>query len=722
MEKTTPNLVLVTGSHGLLGSYIIDALRREGIPFVRYDRSSKDPLPSTISACIHAGGVVPLSPEVAGVGEEAYVQGNIEGTKTLIAQLSTLPNLETLINLGSAAEYGPYLECVEEDTPTRPTSAYGISKLKQSQLVEAFAKERPALSTYNLRIFNVADARISDHEVRKPGRLSLFSLLRRHFTESDSETVQVSHPDTVRDFVAPDDIAEAVLAALTRASLPGYHVINICSGIATTLKELVDQFAQAHQRSVTIVATTQTPDISFGTPKKAHDMLGWIPKVPLAESVRRATHSVRVIVVGAGVGASELLERISHERRAELTIVGLVDDAQEKQGSLVHGYSVLGAVDDLPTLITAYRAHQVLISTPSVGKELVQRVTHLVPPGFPVKILPSISSVLLGKATLAHVRDVDPSDLIGRPLVKLDQERIASAATGKTFLVTGGAGSIGSEVVRQLWAAGAQQVHVIDAWEEGIFNLLEEFSQTGVRDPRIVAHIANVRDRERMNEIFASHPIDVIIHAAAYKHVPLMEEHPGEAIKTNVEGTRNVLEAMLTHNISDFVLVSTDKAVHPSSVMGASKREAELLVKEYARSHPEKRFCAVRFGNVLNSSGSVLPTFMRQIAHRGPVTVTHKDMTRYFMTIPEAVSLVLQSWIIAENGQILLLDMGEPVRIYVLAHTLIRLHGFEPHIDIEIVEVGVRPGEKIHEELSYDVTKVRKSATERIFIAEDLSQ
>jgi FlaA1/EpsC-like NDP-sugar epimerase len=428
----------------------------------------------------------------------------------------------------------------------------------------------------------------------------------------------------------------------------------------------------------------------------------------------------KILIVGAGAASRAVIAQMKKESRPDIIVVGLVDDDKKKQGISIGGVSVKGTIDDIPQLIRTLKVDQVLISTPSAGADLITRVTKLLPPGMQIKILPSISSVILGKVDLSFVRDIDPSDLIGRALVKADQQFISEKTKGKTFFVTGGAGSIGSEIVRQLYDSKAERIIIVDSWEEGVFNLIEELH--AIKDgnrPKLDVFVANIRDKSRLEEIMKGFSIDVILHAAAYKHVHLMEQNPSESHKTNYLGTKNVLDFALKYRIKDFVLISTDKAVNPISIMGKSKRAAELLIKKYAKKNPSYRFCAVRFGNVLNSSGSIVPIFMRQIRNRSAVTITHKDMTRYFMSIPEAVSLVLTAWIIAENGQILILDMGEPVKILDLAIQLIKMHGLEPYKDIVIQETGVRPGEKIREELAYDKTKLRPSTSERIFIAEE---
>ncbi len=429
----------------------------------------------------------------------------------------------------------------------------------------------------------------------------------------------------------------------------------------------------------------------------------------------------RVLIVGAGVAGCKIVRQIKKEKESNLVIVGFVDDDEKKQGIKINDVKVLGTINDIPHIIREKKVDQVLISTPSVGGVFIARVAQLLPLGIQVKVLPSISSVILGKVDLSYVRDIDPADLIGRPLVKSDQQLISKKAKGKVFLITGGAGSIGSEIVRQLYDSEAKSIIVVDAWEEGVFNLLEDLQlRHHSGRPKLQAFIGSIRDKKRIKEILEIVHVDVILHAAAYKHVPLMEQNPGEPHKTNYLGTKNMLDLAVQFNVKDFVLISTDKAVNALSVMGKSKRGAELLIKSYAKKNPGHRFCAVRFGNVLNSSGSVVPKFLKQIQSRSVVTITDKEMTRYFMSIPEAVSLVLSSWIISKNGQILLLDMGEPVKIMDLAVNLIRLHGLEPDKDIMIKEVGIRPGEKIHEELSYNKYGVKQSSLERIFIVEEL--
>lgn len=428
---------------------------------------------------------------------------------------------------------------------------------------------------------------------------------------------------------------------------------------------------------------------------------------------------IRVIIVGAGTAGRKVVQQIRKEGRSDILVIGFVDDDKNKITHDIDGVRVLGMIRDIPRLIKQHRVDQIIISIPSIGKGVAQRVIDIAPPGFPIKVLPSIASIILGEVQFSNVRDLDLSDLIGRPLVKSSQRSIYRNVRGGTFLVTGGAGSIGSEIVRQLHDSKAARIVVVDSWEEGIYHLLEEFGSVQKKGyPQMHFLIGNIRDKKRLEEIFQMFSYDAVLHAAAYKHIHLTEANPTEARKTNYEGTKNLLALTVKYHVKDFLFISTDKAVHPVSVLGKTKRAAELLVKKYAKTYKNGRFFSVRFGNVLNSSGSVVPKFLRQIREEKRVTITDRNATRFFMSIPEAVSLVLQSWIVAKNGEILVLDMGEPVRIFDLALNLIKMHGLAPHHDVTIEETGLRPGEKIHEELFYDKNKVRPSKADRIFIAE----
>lgn len=712
--------VLVTGGHGFLGAAFVARLREKNIPYATFDRVQPH-IPADVDCVVHFAGLTPMSDIGRPITPEDYERVNVEGTEKLLNLLRAHTGLKRFINIGSAAEYGISRRPITESTKPDPQSPYGKSKLTQTKLVEAFAKESDA-KIMTLRLFNIIGLSKIQSLPPERRRSNIFVNLTEQFVNNFSGTITVSHERDIRDYIDLDEAMEAVIAALTTEKGGRYELINVCSGRATTLKELVSVFGDYFNVEYTLKRQSAAPTKSVGDPTKAKRLLGWSAKMPLAESIQKLFASKkRVLIIGAGVAGHDIVSEIRRENRDDIIVIGFVDDDKKKQGSRVNGIKVIGAIKDLPRLIKKTQADQVLVSTPSVGKEVVKRVSDLVPPGFPIKVLPSISSVLLGKVDLSYVRDVDVSDLIGRPLIKSDQQFISSKNKGKTFLVTGGAGSIGSEIVRQLWSSQAKRIIVVDSWEEGIFNLSEELqASNGLPHPDIQMYLGNVRDKERMEEIIKKWEPDGIFHAAAYKHVHLLEQNESEAHKTNYLGTKNLLDLAVKYHVKEFVLISTDKAVNPKSILGKTKRAAELLIKAYAKKYPKTRFCAVRFGNVLHSSGSAIPKFLRQIRNRAPITITHKEMMRYFMSIPEAVSLVLLSSIVAKNGNILILDMGEPVKILDLAIHLIKMHGLEPYTDIPIVEIGIRPGEKLYEELSYDKSVIKPSRVPRIFIAEEL--
>lgn len=716
--------ILVTGSGGFLGSAFTDFLDAKGVSYIRYDRNHPEQTPRDFDAVVHFGGLTPQSPSNGTPFSWAdYERANIEGTRQVLALAASNKHLKRFVNIGSAAEYGLAQSAMSEKTKEAPVGDYGKSKLQQSKLVEEFAHTHK-VPVYNLRLFNIVGVPKNRRTLLTPQtRVSLFERFVYEFSKKRVGTITISNNNDVRDYVDIEDVMEAIYAALCAKKKAPYQVINIASGHGVSIGRVLEMFGRVTNKTYRVKNASPKKTSSMGNAGKAQKLLGWSATTSLEESVQKLFGvKKRVIIVGAGVGGKMLVEEIEKENRLDIFVVGFVDDDKKKQGKVVYGIPVVGTIADLPSIIARRRIDQVFISTPSVGKELVTRVTDLLPAGFSIKILPSISRVILGKVDLSYVRDIDISDLIGRPLVKSDQRFISSKAKGKTFLVTGGAGSIGSEIVRQLYGTDAKCIVVVDAWEEGVFNLSEELkaAQNGQRHPELHLHIGNVRDKKRVDEIMKRFKPDAIFHAAAYKHVPLMEDHPEEAYKTNVVGTKNLLDLAVKYRSKEFLLISTDKAVKPTSVMGKTKRAAELVLRRYARAHPRFRFSAVRFGNVLNSSGSVIPTFVRQIRTHSSVTITHRDMTRYFMSIPEAVSLVLISSIIAENGQILILDMGEQVKILDLAERLIKMHGLEPHRDIPIEEIGIRPGEKIHEELAYNTDMLKQSSMPRIFVAEEL--
>jgi FlaA1/EpsC-like NDP-sugar epimerase len=406
------------------------------------------------------------------------------------------------------------------------------------------------------------------------------------------------------------------------------------------------------------------------------------------------------LIVGAG-DAGQLVIREMLKNPLGYTPIGLVDDDPRKKNMRLHGVRVLGSTDDLPRLLADNRADEVIIAIPSGAGEVRQKVVNACrDAGVPVKTLPGVHELITGDLNLSRqLREVQVEDVLGREAVELDIPSIASYITGSTVLVTGAGGSIGSELCRQVAALGAEEIVLVDHSENALVEIEHEL-QHERRYSATVPALADVKDEAKIRRLFERHRPAVVFHAAAYKHVPLMEANPLESVRNNVIGTKVVADIAAEHGAKRFVLVSTDKAVRPTNVLGQTKAICEWLVEaSAARDGNGTSFISVRFGNVLGSSGSVIPLFRRQIARGGPVTVTHPDMERYFMTIPEAVQLIVQAGAFGRSGDVFVLDMGEPVKIVELAHDMIRLSGKEPERDVAIEFIGVRPGEKLTEEL-----------------------
>lgn len=423
----------------------------------------------------------------------------------------------------------------------------------------------------------------------------------------------------------------------------------------------------------------------------------------------------RVLIVGAGDAGALVAKEFKNHYQDSVNVIGFIDDDPNKLNLKLLDHNILGARRDIPKVVAEHQIEEIVIAMPSVpGKTIREIVQICQSTDADVKILPGVFDIIDGNVTINQIRDVEVEDLLGREPVQVDLDSMSGYIRGQVVLVTGAGGSIGSELCRQLVHFDPEKLLMLDVNENGIYEILLDLrEQTRVE---LVPLIKNVQDFYAINRVFQEYKPDVIFHAAAHKHVPLMEDNPEEAIKNNCMGTYNVAQAANIHNAKRFVLVSTDKAVNPTSVMGASKRIAEILI-QYLNSVSNTHFVGVRFGNVLGSKGSVVPLFKKQIAAGGPVTVTHEEMVRYFMTIPEAVQLIIQAGAFASDGEIFVLDMGEPVKIMDLAKTLIRLSGFEVD-DIGIVITGMRPGEKLYEEL-LTTEEVRSNPTkhERIFIA-----
>ncbi|MBK5252184.1 MAG: polysaccharide biosynthesis protein [Peptostreptococcaceae bacterium] len=423
----------------------------------------------------------------------------------------------------------------------------------------------------------------------------------------------------------------------------------------------------------------------------------------------------RTLIVGAGQAGALVVNEMLGNHIVDGKPVGFIDDDKYKLHKKIHGVKVLGNCHDIPDVVKKERIAEIIIAIPSLERAKLKKILSICKEtGCKLKTLPGVYEIIDGKVSVSHIRDVAVEDLLGREPVRMNIDDMCEYITGKIILVTGGAGSIGSELCRQIAKYEPKQLIIIDVNENTSYLLQREF-QLKYPGLNVSFHIASIRDRKRMEELFKMYRPQKIFHAAAHKHVPLMETDPIEAVKNNVFGTLNMVELSHKYHVKKFVMISTDKAVNPTSVMGATKRIAEKIIQAMNKES-ETDFVAVRFGNVLGSNGSVIPIFKKQIERGGPVTVTHPDIIRYFMTIPEAVSLVLQAGAMAKGGEIFVLDMGEPFKIIDLARDLIRLSGLEPDKDIQIEFSGLRPGEKLYEELLMDEEGIEKTENEKIFI------
>jgi FlaA1/EpsC-like NDP-sugar epimerase len=422
----------------------------------------------------------------------------------------------------------------------------------------------------------------------------------------------------------------------------------------------------------------------------------------------------RAAILGAGTAGAALLRDIQGRQGLGLDVVCFVDDDRSKIGGTIHGKQVLGPTRSLASMVEELDLQKIIIAMPTakpaVIKRLVEQINAL---GIDHDILPSVAQLLHRQVTVSHLRRVDPEDLLGREAVALDHEGIKALIKGKVVMVTGAGGSIGSELCRQIAEQNPSKLILVERSEPALFAIEQELLGSH-RYIDLVACASSVCDEESISRIFSKNRPHLVFHAAAHKHVPLMESQPAEAIRNNSIGTEIVARMASLHGTTKFILVSTDKAVNPTNVMGASKRLAEMLLEQKSATETGCAFAAVRFGNVLGSSGSVVPTFRRQIAAGGPLTVTHPEVTRYFMSIPEAVGLILQSALQAQGGEIFVLDMGEPVKIVDLARQMIELSGFKPDEDIKITFTGLRPGEKLYEEPIHEMENVEPTSHRKV--------
>lgn len=444
----------------------------------------------------------------------------------------------------------------------------------------------------------------------------------------------------------------------------------------------------------------------------------------------RAENAVRTLLVGAGHAANLILSELEGAQYdpnnpwSNIDIVGLVDDDYSKANTRVRGRQVLGTTTEIPFIVQSFNVSQIIFAIPSCDEKDRHRILEICSEtGCKIKVIPYLGNLLFDDEhtqLISQATDVRIEDLLGREPIDFDRSDIKEFIKGKICLVTGGGGSIGSELVRQIAKYSPKQLIILDIYENNAYDVQQEIVMEYGDSIDLVTLICSVRDYDKMKSVFEKYKPNVVFHAAAHKHVPLMETVPEEAVKNNIFGTFNVATLAELYNADKFVMISTDKAVNPTNVMGCTKRVCEMIIQYKAQYSNHTEFVTTRFGNVLGSNGSVIPLFRRQIESGKPITVTHPDVIRYFMTIPEAVSLVLEAGSMAHGGEIFVLDMGEPVRIVTLAENLIRMYGKKPYEDVEIKFTGLRPGEKLYEELLMDEEGLSKTSNKKIFIGNQI--
>lgn len=440
----------------------------------------------------------------------------------------------------------------------------------------------------------------------------------------------------------------------------------------------------------------------------------------LIQNYRHTSEQIKIMIIGAGEATNVLMREISNSRYLDNSkVVAIIDDDPQKIGRFIRGVKVVGNRNNIKEYARYYEVDEIIFAIPSASTQTKRDILNICKEtACDLKIIPGVYQMMDGEINVNDIRNVDVTDLLGRDPINVDLESIMGYVSGKTVLVTGGGGSIGSELCRQLVKHGLKRLIIFDIYENSAYDIQQEL-KIDYSDADIVTLIGSVRNTSRLEWIFSEYRPDIVYHAAAHKHVPLMEDSPNEAVKNNVIGTLNVARMADRYKVKRFVMISTDKAVNPTNIMGATKRICEMII-QYYNERSSTEFVAVRFGNVLGSNGSVIPLFKKQIEAGGPVTVTHPDIIRYFMTIPEAVSLVIQAGAYAKGGEIFILDMGEPVKIDDLAKNLIRLSGYTLGVDMEIKYTGLRPGEKLFEELLMDEEGLQDTANRLIHIGKPI--
>jgi FlaA1/EpsC-like NDP-sugar epimerase len=432
---------------------------------------------------------------------------------------------------------------------------------------------------------------------------------------------------------------------------------------------------------------------------------------------RKMAETKRLLIIGAGNGGEKIYREIQDNARLQYTVVGFLDDDLNKVGKTIHGIPVLGQISDIKKIAKKLDADETLIAIPSATSEQMRKIlTHCRESGIKFKTIPGIGELINGKVTVNVIREVDYRDLLGRDVIRLDEDKIGAYLQGQGVVVTGAGGSIGSELCRQICRYKPDTIVMYERAESPLYEIEHELKQD-FNDIKTIPVLADVQNKEHLEKAFEAYRPQTVFHAAAYKHVPMLEMQPWKAVDNNIQGTVNLIEAANKFNVERFVFVSTDKAVRPVNIMGASKRIAEMLIQsQNGCDLSHTKFMTVRFGNVVGSVGSVVPLFKKQIKKGGPVTVTHPEVTRFFMTIPEACQLILQAGAMGKGGEIFLLDMGTSIKIDDMARDLIRLSGFEPEVDIKIEYIGLRPGEKLFEELVFEGENVIPTSHEKIMV------
>ena len=523
----------------------------------------------------------------------------------------------------------------------------------------------------------------------------------------------------------------ALLHIIAFLALKVYNILSANFSISDALKVGIISFS-IHVIGLTVIVFVPNKLLFF----QWQELLSWgissvfVPVLLIAErfsprlfsmygKTRGSLKSIRTLVIGAGAAAKIVVDDSKYNKNNKHNIVVLVDDDPNKIGGVFSGIPVKGPIEDINKIIDFYHIEEAIIAITNLKEERLHTILELLSASnVRVKRMPILSEMSGPNDT--RIIDVDLDELLCREPISLDNHDVTKMLGGKTVLVTGAGGSIGSELLRQIFKTKPATLIFFDIYENSTYDIQQELVRKmrneNIKDIQLVTLIGSTYNEQRVEQIFKKYKPDYVYHAAAYKHVPLMEDSPAEAIRTNVIGTYNVAKMSDKYGVKKMVLVSTDKAVRPTNVMGATKRFAEMIIQHFSTVSKNTKYAAVRFGNVLGSNGSVVPLFKKQIEEGGPITITDKRITRYFMTIPEAVSLILQCGLFADGGEIFILDMGKPVKIMDLAEKLIRQAGLVPNIDIEIVETGLRPGEKLYEELLLDVESQQKTENKKIFI------